>query len=71
MLNIAEYKSQTSAANEVVDNQPLTRVIVEHRTAANAPRFDQVKSAQRRLRRERRYSRNTGLAAVGWRVTTW
>ena len=71
MLNNAEYESQTITPNEVVDNQTLTEVVVEQRTAANAPRFDQVKSAQRRLRRERRYARNAGLAAGGWRVTTW
>lgn len=71
MLNKTEYISQTSTPNEVVDNQTLIKVSVEERTAANAPRFDQARSAERRLRRERRYRRNTGLAVGGWRVTTW
>ena len=71
MLNNTEYKSQTSAPIEVVDNQTLIKASVQERTAANAPRFNQARSAERRLRRERRYSRNTGLAVGGWRVTTW
>ena len=71
MLNNAEYKSQVNTPIEVVDSQTLFKFSVEERSAANAPRFDQTRSAERRLRRERRYSRNAGLSVGGWRVTTW
>ncbi len=71
MLNNTEYKSQTGNSYKVVDKQTLTKASFVERTAANAARFDQSSSAERRLRRERRYSRNTGLAVGGWRVTSW
>ena len=71
MLNNTQYKIQMDTPIEVVDSQTLIKVSVEERSAANAPRFDQARSAERRLRRERRYSRTTGLPVGGWRVTTW
>ena len=71
MLSNIEYKSQMNTPIEVVESQTLIKLSVEQRSAANAPRFDQARSAERRLRRERRYSRNTGLSVGGWRVTTW
>ena len=71
MLNNTEYKSQTNESYEDVDDQTLTKASIVERTAANAARFDQSSRAESRLRRERRYSRNTGLAVGGWRVTSW
>lgn len=69
MLNKSEVKSQTNLS-EAIAYKTLTKVIVEQGTAANAARFDTVKNAERRLRRERRYSRNTGIPGGGWRVTS-
>lgn len=71
MLSNAEYNCQTNGLNEFVDNNSLTCVVAEHKTAANTPQFDQAGRAKRRLRRESQLSRNTGLAGAGWRVTSW
>ena len=71
MLNNTEYKSQISSPEIVVDNQTVTDANIEARPAANAARFDQVRSLSRSVRRERRYSRNSGFTAGGWRLTSW
>ena len=71
MLNNTEYKSQPELLDELVENQALIGMNAEEGSAANASKFDQTKSDERRLRRERRYRRTRSLATVGWRVTSW
>ena len=71
MLNNTEYKSQPEVLDEVLESQALVGMNAEDGSAANASQFDQTKSDERRLRRERRYRRNRSLSSVGWRVTTW
>ena len=71
MLSNAKYNCQTNGSNEFVENNPLTSVVAEHKTAANAPHFDQAGRAKRRPSRNRQFSQNTGLASAGWRVTSW
>ena len=71
MLNNTEYKSQPEVLDEVFENLPLIGMNAEDGSAANAPQFDQAKSDERRLRRERRARRSRSLSTVGWRVTSW
>ena len=71
MLNNTEYKNQPEVLNEVFESQALFGMNAEEGSAANASQFDQNKSDERRLRRERRYRRSRSLSSVGWRVTSW
>ena len=41
------------------------------RPAANASVFDQSEAQERRLRRQRRLSRESSHRSVGWSVRTW
>ncbi len=71
MLNNTEYKSELHDLHESVDNQVLMSLGLTGVAAANAPHFDHEESAERRMRRERRCSRNTVSVAGGWHVSLW
>ena len=71
MLNNTEYKSELSYLHEVIEDQPVTGLSVTSRAAANAPQFNHLDSAERRMRRERRSRRNTGFTSGGWRLRLW
>jgi hypothetical protein len=71
MLNNTELKIQTSFLDEIVAKEPLAQVSVATRPAANASRFDQSESFERRLRRERRRNRSSSIRGSAWRVVLW
>ena len=71
MLNNTKQKIQTSDIHEMIDDQAVTRLHVEEKTAANTPLRNQKESAKRSHRRHRRYAWNTGVTTSGWRVSTW
>jgi len=71
MLNNTEHKIQASATNEMLDDQAVTRLHVEEKTAANTPLRSQKDGVKRSHRRQRRYAWNTGATTAGWRVSTW
>jgi hypothetical protein len=68
MLNNTKHKSQKTDLLENLGDHAVTRLEIAETVAANAPRFDQVKSAERSIRRARRYHQNTGSGLGGWRV---
>ncbi len=68
MLNNTKYKSQSSDLHQCIDSQLVTKLNGIDKEAANATQFDQVKSAERSIRRERRYSQTTGSNTGAWRV---
>ena len=68
MLNNTKHKIQTCDLHETIDDQAVTRLHVEQKTAANTPLRNQKESVKRS---HRRYAWNTGVTTSGWRVTTW
>ena len=71
MLNNTKHKIQTSDLHEMIDDQAVTRLHVEEKTAANTSLRNQRKGVERSHRRHRRYAWNTGVTTSGWRVSTW
>jgi len=71
MLINTEGNCQSIELHELVVEKPQTRLECADKPAANAPRFDPSKSAERSVRRERRSRHATGFAASGWRVSLW
>lgn len=71
MLNNTEHKIQTSDLREMLDDQAVTRLHVEQKTAANTPLRNQKEGAKRSRRRHRGYAWNRGVTTAGWRVSTW
>lgn len=71
MLNNTKHKIQTNDLHDMIDDQAVTRLHVEQKTAANAPLHNQKKGAKRSHRRQRRYAWNTSATTPGWRVSTW
>lgn len=68
MLNNTKHKSHKIDLLESITDHAVTRLDIVDKEAANAPRFDQAKSAERSIRRERRNNQNTGSGMGGWRV---
>jgi len=71
MLNNTKHKSELSDLREITGDHLVTGLDISDMAAANSGDFSQSESAQRRMRRERRLSRNTGLTASRWRVSLW
>jgi hypothetical protein len=71
MLNNTKHKIQTSDLHELIDDQFVTRLQVEEKTAANTPLRNHKEGAKRSHRRHRLYAWNTGVTKSGWRVSTW
>lgn len=71
MLNNTKHKSELSDLHEITGDELVTGLGVSNMAAANAGDFGPSESTQRRMRRERRMSRNAGLTAGRWRVSLW
>jgi hypothetical protein len=71
MLNNTKHKIQTNDLHEMIDEQFVTHMHVEEKTAANTPLRNQKEGVKRSRSRHRRYAWNTGVTTAGWRVSTW
>ena len=68
MLNNTKHEIQTSDLHEMIDDQIVTRLSVDERTAVNTPLRSQT---EREERSRRRHIWNTGSTTSGWRVSLW
>ena len=71
MLNNTKHKIQINDLHDMIDDQAVTPLHVEQKTAANASLHNQKEGVKRSQRRQRRYAWNTGMTTAGWRVSTW